>query len=66
MEWWYVITTNGGLIVGQALWYEHAASSLIMETMKIRNGVWLDLDRTFPSAEIDNGCASGLEAVGGS
>jgi hypothetical protein len=44
---------NGRLIVGQALWYEHAASSLIMEAMAIRDGVRLALDRSFPSVEIE-------------
>jgi hypothetical protein len=35
---------EGSLIRGQAIWYSHAASILIMETIAVREGIKLAYD----------------------
>jgi hypothetical protein len=38
---------EGHLIQGQALWYDNAASALIMEAQALRDGLRLALDRNY-------------------
>ncbi|XP_071677002.1 uncharacterized protein [Lolium perenne] len=43
---------NGLLIRGQAIFYEHATSALVMEAQAIRDGVQLALERNYQKVEI--------------
>jgi ribonuclease HI len=60
---------RGQLLLGQALWYEHAANSLIMEALAVRDGVQLAIDRNLSSVEIETDARvvlNQLEDPGGS
>ena len=43
----FIRDQSGGLMAAQALWYNDAASSLIMEAVAVRDGVQFVVDRHF-------------------
>ena len=44
---------NGKLLKAQAIWYEFAASALVMEAFAVRDGVQLALDRGIREVEVE-------------
>jgi ribonuclease HI len=54
---------DGRFILGQALWYEDAASPMVMEAQAIRDGVRLALDRHFQAVEIETDAKVVLQLI---